>query len=191
MIRGGFCFWAIKMENATTQWHKIMFAEGDQSVWESWNVTKRAGQIHQASGLPREFAIFSELRDGARPVLYFSPVAAELCAELISSFQGVACSLPTDPMPTFTMAYGNAEEAWALVERDTPQEENIERVDEINETQAAPANEVRYIKIDPRDFICPPFVNCPRCSEREFGVLMIQGDLRWPSTWVTAVGNFA
>jgi hypothetical protein len=83
------------------------------------DVTKQASRIHQESGLPGEFAVFLDLYldDGeVRPVLYFSPVAAKLCAELILSFEGKACSLPTNPGPSFGMAYGNSEEAWALSE---------------------------------------------------------------------------
>lgn len=35
--------------------------------------------------------------------------------------------------------------------------------------------EERFIRIDPRDFITPPFQTCPKCGRETFGVLMIPG----------------
>ena len=35
--------------------------------------------------------------------------------------------------------------------------------------------EERFIRIDPRDFISPPFQTCPQCGRETFGVLMIPG----------------
>jgi len=39
-----------------------------------------------------------------------------------------------------------------------------------------PDSDSRYIRIDPRDFINPPFIGCPRCGQNEFGVLSIYDD---------------
>ncbi len=33
-----------------------------------------------------------------------------------------------------------------------------------------------YIELDPRDFIQPPFYDCPKCGKQSFGVLMIQAN---------------
>lgn len=34
----------------------------------------------------------------------------------------------------------------------------------------------RYVRIDPRDFINPPFIACPECGQNEYGVLSIYDD---------------
>ena len=31
----------------------------------------------------------------------------------------------------------------------------------------------RYVRIDPRDFINPPFISCPKCGQNEYGILSI------------------
>lgn len=45
-----------------------------------------------------------------------------------------------------------------------------------------------YVRIDPRDFISPPFKPCPKCGQPEFGVLSIYGhgySRRCRACWLT------
>jgi hypothetical protein len=161
--RGGFC---VRDENGKTERRngiRLRSPKAKRFYRTPGRLRRRRAGSTKNPDCSGEFAVFLDLdlNDGVRHVLYFSPFAATLCTELIASSEGKACSLPANPGPSFGMAYGNSKEAWALVERDKPQKEDNEISDDLDAAQATAATEARYIKIDPRDFICSPFERCP------------------------------
>lgn len=86
------------------QWHKIVFLSEILFTDNRIKFLDMVRELHQQAGCPKDFTIFSEIRDN-RFILYFSPIAAHHCTQMISSLQGEPCDLPLELMPSWGKEY--------------------------------------------------------------------------------------
>jgi hypothetical protein len=75
-------------------WYQILFPEDTMPLDVQNALMHKLLAIYIGAGDPEGFATFTEVRADARYLMYFTPVAAEYCMELIASYGGVPCEQP-------------------------------------------------------------------------------------------------
>jgi hypothetical protein len=90
-------------------WYKVTFLQGEDPFGRPLHLTGLAEERDQAAGQLQGFAIFIENDENACPVLYFSPVAAAHCADLLVSWGANPCEPPIikETFPADSPAYGS------------------------------------------------------------------------------------
>jgi len=106
-------------------WHRITFAfpfadpPTERAIHALLAVCGQRAQQYPTKG----FAIFNALesyRDDPQrssQVYYFSPVAAQMCAEIIAPFSLAACDAPARNLENLSISYGDlmGSESWDLL----------------------------------------------------------------------------
>lgn len=75
-------------------WYRILFPEDTMPLDVQRVLMPKLLATYLGAGDPEGFATFTEVRPDARYVMYFTPVAAEYCTELIIAYGGVPCEQP-------------------------------------------------------------------------------------------------
>lgn len=103
-------------ESIKPSWHKVSFdLDATMPVGDPLELTMKANEIFFANGNPEGFAVFSAFEDEAQTyMLYFSPVAAALCAELLTTHYARPCEKPGPVTPAFNIHVGEVG-AWDLL----------------------------------------------------------------------------
>lgn len=104
-------------------WCKIKFLSESNIVDRAFALAFLAQQRDVAINSPKGFAIFSgwEFSDDDPQVsyytLYFSPVAASSCSDLLASFSPIPCDKPDRTKQRFGLVYGDLEgsNSWDLL----------------------------------------------------------------------------
>lgn len=103
-------------------WHKLVFPLlSSNPAQQAFTITALAQNIDEQAGNPKGFAIFSGWEFGednasTNSVLYFSPVAASLCANAIAQ-PLIPCEKPDQNEEGFGLAYGDLQgpSSWDLL----------------------------------------------------------------------------
>lgn len=70
-------------------WFEIKFPQDISPFSEPESLKRQAQEIYEASGFPKGYAVFQEIKNDGGFFLYFSPVACDYCEELFKSYRGV------------------------------------------------------------------------------------------------------
>lgn len=72
-------------------WYQIVFPEDTMPLDVQNAIMPKLMTTYIGAGDPEGFATFVEVRSDARYVMYFTPLAAEYCPELIAFYGGGPC----------------------------------------------------------------------------------------------------
>jgi len=105
-------------------WQRITFPfPSDTALREGFRITAAAQQRDREIGSPHGFAVFTapEFYDDdpqrSSQVYYFSPVAAQGCADIIAAYSPALCNAPDPETFGLSLAYGTLQtsESWDLL----------------------------------------------------------------------------
>jgi hypothetical protein len=104
-------------------WLKVVFPFNEETVQIAFRLSQAAQARHDQAGSPRDFAIFSgPVFDDKDPsasyqAYYFSPVAAQVCGELLTPFSPIPCDKPNPDEFGFSLVFGTLQglESWDLL----------------------------------------------------------------------------
>ena len=89
------------------EWHKVTFIQGEPPMGRPLQLTNLARAKHLAINQPPGFAVFMTFDEENCNVLYFSPVASQVCSELLAEWDGIACESPINKLIFSSPAYGS------------------------------------------------------------------------------------
>lgn len=96
-------------------WYKVSFdLDVTMPIGDPLKLTIRANEIFFANGNPEGFAVFSVFEDRETYMLYFSPVASALCADLLADHYAMPCEKPSPVTAAFNIHVGEIG-AWDLL----------------------------------------------------------------------------
>lgn len=94
-------------------WNRIVLPLTMTICPETVQIGKLAQEVYQKENKPEGFAMFHATCGNGRDesedkrIVYFSPVAASLCTEILEQYSGETCDVPARDEPNMAFVFGD------------------------------------------------------------------------------------
>jgi len=95
-------------------WYEVILSSEQVGEGISEKIQSDFEKLFVKAGKPPEMALFCDTFPVPQFAMYFSPVSAHYCSELISAYSGDACEKPNSS--EVTLLVGDRKSAWDLLE---------------------------------------------------------------------------